>query len=108
MRNARFPVRHVRYPCGIACANKSLILKACAACAVSLYTRMRARARTHARARACMRACVPHMTHMPHTPHHCAIRMPHAMPHAARAWRTRARARALTPSFLFSKKEGKR
>jgi hypothetical protein len=65
---APFAVRYVRQRVRHAVRHQVIDFKRCAACAAyTRVVRMRARVPAPARAHACARACLPHMTHIPHS-----------------------------------------
>lgn len=85
--------------CAMVCAIKSLILKGCALCALSLITGVWARAGVCVRACACRRVCawIAHIAHIAHTPY---ISSTYTRPYAARH-----NAHIAHTSFFLKKKD---
>ena len=71
--------------CGMVCGIKSLIYKACAACAASFATFSHVRVHVCRRVHACRRAhvCTQAMPHMPHMPHTPCVSSTYVIAHAA-------------------------
>ena len=71
--------------CGMVCANKSLIFKGCALCALSAFTGVRAGACTHMHAgvRMCVHLSDAHSAHSAHPIHINHLRHRHGARHAA-------------------------